>query len=211
MTYPSYLIHFNRLHDKKGRFTYGDGDGDGSRNDNISSFKRYDKKDPNKIRNPRNGHPRYEKTNTYKKIHLDDGKVSKNWDDSTRRDIASRVDTGNQLGRNTSSSKYFNTTQKSTMRTPGGGGGGSTGVVAYGGKPVAEDDDEEKKMIDRKYIDAGKALVDEYKKKLANTTMSKSLSKMMTLSTSNRSSGYRGQNPKGDKVKIRVGHQHDNS
>ena len=30
---PSYLLHFNRLHDKKGRFTYGDGDGDGRRND----------------------------------------------------------------------------------------------------------------------------------------------------------------------------------
>ena len=37
MTYPSYLIHFNRLHDKKGRFTYGDGDGDGRRNDRASS------------------------------------------------------------------------------------------------------------------------------------------------------------------------------
>ena len=23
---PSYLVHFNRLHDKKGRFTYGDGE-----------------------------------------------------------------------------------------------------------------------------------------------------------------------------------------
>lgn len=30
---PSYLVHFNRLHDKKGRFTYGDGDGDGRRDD----------------------------------------------------------------------------------------------------------------------------------------------------------------------------------
>lgn len=30
---PSYLIHFNRLHDKRGRFTYGDGDGDGRRDD----------------------------------------------------------------------------------------------------------------------------------------------------------------------------------
>lgn len=29
----SYLVHFNRLHDKKGRFTFGDGDGDGRRND----------------------------------------------------------------------------------------------------------------------------------------------------------------------------------
>ena len=33
---PSYLVHFNRLHDKKGRFTYGDGDGDGARNDKSS-------------------------------------------------------------------------------------------------------------------------------------------------------------------------------
>ena len=30
---PSYLVHFNRLHDKRGRFTYGDGDGDGRRDD----------------------------------------------------------------------------------------------------------------------------------------------------------------------------------
>lgn len=34
MTYPSYLVHFNRQHDPKtGKFTYGDGDGDGVRND----------------------------------------------------------------------------------------------------------------------------------------------------------------------------------
>ncbi len=33
---PSYLVHFNRLHDKNGRFTYGDGDGDGARNDKSS-------------------------------------------------------------------------------------------------------------------------------------------------------------------------------
>ena len=32
--YPSYLIHFNRQHDPKtGKFTYGDGDGDGVHND----------------------------------------------------------------------------------------------------------------------------------------------------------------------------------
>lgn len=32
--YPSYLIHFNRQHDPKtGKFTYGDGDGDGVSND----------------------------------------------------------------------------------------------------------------------------------------------------------------------------------
>ena len=26
---PEYLMHFNRNHDKKGRFDFGDGDGDG--------------------------------------------------------------------------------------------------------------------------------------------------------------------------------------
>ena len=31
MTYPNYLIHFNRNHDKLGRFAAGDGDGDGRR------------------------------------------------------------------------------------------------------------------------------------------------------------------------------------
>lgn len=41
----SYLVHFNRNHDKKsGKFTYGDGDGDGITNDHAnqraSSFKR---------------------------------------------------------------------------------------------------------------------------------------------------------------------------
>lgn len=33
MFYPSYLIHFNRNHDIKGRFTIGDGDGDGVSDD----------------------------------------------------------------------------------------------------------------------------------------------------------------------------------
>lgn len=34
MGYPDYLVHYNRNHDKKsGRFTYGDGDGDGIRDD----------------------------------------------------------------------------------------------------------------------------------------------------------------------------------
>lgn len=31
MSYPNYLIHFNRNHDKLGRFATGDGDGDGRR------------------------------------------------------------------------------------------------------------------------------------------------------------------------------------
>lgn len=34
MSYPTYLVHFNRNHDSKnGQFTYGDGDGDGKIND----------------------------------------------------------------------------------------------------------------------------------------------------------------------------------
>lgn len=33
MSYPSYLIHFNKNHDKLGRFAIGDGDGDGKSND----------------------------------------------------------------------------------------------------------------------------------------------------------------------------------
>lgn len=37
MGYPDYLIHYNRNHDKKsGRFTYGDGDGDGIRDDHSN-------------------------------------------------------------------------------------------------------------------------------------------------------------------------------
>lgn len=36
--YPSYLIHFNRVHDPKtGRFYFGDGDGDGIRNDHANA------------------------------------------------------------------------------------------------------------------------------------------------------------------------------
>lgn len=31
-----YLVHFNQNHDKKGRFTYGDGDGDGITNDHAN-------------------------------------------------------------------------------------------------------------------------------------------------------------------------------
>lgn len=41
MSYPNYLVHFNRNHDKNGRFTYGDGDGDGVINNKSSS--RYNK------------------------------------------------------------------------------------------------------------------------------------------------------------------------
>lgn len=38
--YPSYLIHFNRQHDPKtGKFTYGDGDGDGVHNDHKNQNK----------------------------------------------------------------------------------------------------------------------------------------------------------------------------
>lgn len=38
--YPSYLIHFNRQHDPKtGKFTYGDGDGDGIHNDHKNQNK----------------------------------------------------------------------------------------------------------------------------------------------------------------------------
>lgn len=37
MGYPDYLVHYNRNHDKKsGRFTYGDGDGDGIRDDHSN-------------------------------------------------------------------------------------------------------------------------------------------------------------------------------
>ena len=37
MRYPSYLVHFNRRHDPKtGMFTFGDGDGDGIRNDHAN-------------------------------------------------------------------------------------------------------------------------------------------------------------------------------
>ena len=39
--YPSYLIHFNRQHDPKtGMFTFGDGDGDGVRNDHANQDKK---------------------------------------------------------------------------------------------------------------------------------------------------------------------------
>ena len=39
--YPSYLIHFNRIHDPKtGRFFYGDGDGDGIANDHAHASKK---------------------------------------------------------------------------------------------------------------------------------------------------------------------------
>lgn len=33
---PSYLIHFNKNHDKLGQFTFGDGDGDGIRDDHSN-------------------------------------------------------------------------------------------------------------------------------------------------------------------------------
>ena len=40
MAYPDYLVHFNRNHDKKtGKFTYGDGDGDGINNDHANQKK----------------------------------------------------------------------------------------------------------------------------------------------------------------------------
>lgn len=37
-----YLMHFNRNHDKRGRFTKGDGDGDGRRNDRNPKETKYD-------------------------------------------------------------------------------------------------------------------------------------------------------------------------
>ena len=39
MSYPNYLIHFNRNHDKLGRFAIGDGDGDGIRDDHSNQEK----------------------------------------------------------------------------------------------------------------------------------------------------------------------------
>lgn len=39
MAYPSYLIHFNKNHDKLGRFAIGDGDGDGIRDDHANQEK----------------------------------------------------------------------------------------------------------------------------------------------------------------------------
>lgn len=93
---PSYLVHFNRLHDKKGRFTYGDGDGDGQRSD-ISKSAR---KNPGKSRDQNTGHHRYEKNNTYKRVRLDDGKVSRDWNDATRRGYGRALETGNSLAGN---------------------------------------------------------------------------------------------------------------
>ena len=39
MGYPSYLVHYNKNHDKLGRFTIGDGDGDGTRDDHHNQDK----------------------------------------------------------------------------------------------------------------------------------------------------------------------------
>ena len=39
MGYPSYLVHFNKNHDKLGRFAIGDGDGDGIRDDHSNQDK----------------------------------------------------------------------------------------------------------------------------------------------------------------------------
>lgn len=49
--YPNYLIHFNRVHDPKtGRFSWGDGDGDGIRNDHGNqSSKLGSRSSPRKI------------------------------------------------------------------------------------------------------------------------------------------------------------------
>lgn len=39
MGYPDYLVHFNRIHDPKtGKFSWGDGDGDGIRNDHANAI-----------------------------------------------------------------------------------------------------------------------------------------------------------------------------
>lgn len=39
MSYPTYLIHFNKNHDKRGRFTSGDGDNDGILDDHHNYAK----------------------------------------------------------------------------------------------------------------------------------------------------------------------------
>ena len=41
MSYPTYLVHFNKNHSpKNGRFTSGDGDGDGISNDHMNQLKK---------------------------------------------------------------------------------------------------------------------------------------------------------------------------
>ena len=65
--YSEYLMHFNKNHDKKsGKFTYGDGDGDGIRDDHSNQSKKQSTSDgskktlvvssPKNPRNPFSGH-----------------------------------------------------------------------------------------------------------------------------------------------------------
>lgn len=139
---PSYLVHFNRLHDKRGRFTYGDGDGDGQRSD-ISKSAR---KNPGKSRDQNTGHHRYEKNNTYKRVRLDDGKVSKDWNDATRRGYGRALETGNSLASNRRAptakthgsisrniSSFGSTPPKKTPETKPGVGNGRPIGRDYGG------------------------------------------------------------------------------
>lgn len=67
MDYSEYLMHFNKNHDKKsGRFSFGDGDGDGIRDDHSNQSKKQSKSDgskktlvvssPKNPRNPFSGH-----------------------------------------------------------------------------------------------------------------------------------------------------------
>lgn len=61
MDYSEYLMHFNKNHDKKsGRFSFGDGDGDGVRDDHSNQSKKQSTSDGSKktimISSPKNPH-----------------------------------------------------------------------------------------------------------------------------------------------------------
>lgn len=91
MDYSDYLMHFNKNHDKKsGRFSFGDGDGDGIRDDHSNQSKKQSTSDGSKktimISSPKNPHNPFsgrEKT----KIEVSDDAYKEFMKSDTKHDI----------------------------------------------------------------------------------------------------------------------------